>query len=110
MTTMTEARRTYHDPLVTSLAPRRERLERTILGVLRAGGTRSELRDSVLELTDYLRTRGEPAQVALTLMREIGQRAAPFMAADGVAAVGDSFGDRMAMILRWTSTRYHRAD
>ncbi len=110
MTTMTHSRRTAEHALVPSLTPRRERLEQAILNVLRAAGTRSELREHVIELSDYLRTQGLDVQQSLEVLRQIGQRATPFMAAGNHVAVGDAPADRIAMMARWMSARYHRAD
>lgn len=89
---------------------RQERLERAILDSLRASGTRSELRDLVIEFADYLRVRGVGAEQAIGAVRAIGVRATPFMNPDDVAAVGDSASDRITMMVRWCSARYYRAD
>lgn len=101
----------YTEMVPHTRSPRQERMERAILEALRSRGTRSELRGRVIEFTDYLRLRGVPADGAVSSVRALGMRATPFMNADDLlVAVGDSATDRMAMMVRWCSARYHRAD
>ena len=94
----------------TTLTPRQDRLEQAIVQVLRAGGTRSILRDHVLQLGDHLRMQGVSVDRATSLVRALGNRATPFMALDPNPAVGDSPADRIAMMVRWCTARYSRAD
>ena len=89
---------------------RQTRIERAIFEALRAGVTRSELRELVIEFSDYQRVRGVPADATIGTINAIGVRATPFMNPDEVAAVGDSARDRIAMMVRWCSARYYRAD
>ena len=100
----------YVDVAVQALTPRQDRLERTILDVLRCGGTRSQLRDLVNAFADYVRMCGVPVNRAEAMVRALGTRATPYMESDGSAAVGDSASDRIAMMVRWCSVRYQRAD
>jgi hypothetical protein len=110
MTTLMGYNRPLNDWLGESTTPRRERLEGGVLSVLRAAGTRSELREHVLELVDYLRMCGFTQEDTSDTMRELVRRAAPYMAHGEDAAVGDTPTDRVHMMLRWTVTRYRRAD
>ena len=100
----------YMDPVLYASSPRQDRLERAIFDLLRTNSTRSELRALVAQLADYLRVRGVAADKALSAIRALGLRAAPYMNADDVAAVGDSAGDRIIMMMRWCSARYLRSD
>ena len=93
-----------------TLTPRQDRLEQAIMQVLRAGGTRSSLRDHVLQLGDHLRMQGVSVDRATSLMRALGHRATPFMVMDPNPAVGDSPADRIAKMVRWCAARYTRAD
>jgi hypothetical protein len=92
------------------LTPRQDRLEREILGVLRASGTRSELRDLVVQFSDLLRMQGASAERAMSALRTLGHGATPMMNARGTPAVGDSPEDRITMMLRWCLAHYERAD
>ena len=91
------------------LTPRKDRLEAAILGVLRAGGTRSELRELVSEFADYLQMCGVAVDDATSTLRALGTRATPFMNQHGQTAVGDSATDRITMMVRWCADQY-RAD
>lgn len=93
-------------PLIT----RQHRIEAAIEMVLRAGGTRSELRDLVYQFADFSRIQGVPVEHATQLVGELGERAAPDIAARGATAVGDSVADRVAMMAGWCQLRYKRAD
>ena len=93
-----------------TLTPRQDRLEQAIVQVLRAGGTRSTLRDHVLQLGDHLRMQGVSMDRATSLIRALGHRATPFMVTDPNPAVGDSPADRIAMMVRWCTAQYSRAD
>lgn len=95
---------------VTTLTPRQDRLEHAIVEVLRAGGTRSALRDQVVQLGDHLRMQGVSLAGATRLVHALGHRATSLMSLDPNPAVGDSPADRMAMMLRWCAARYSRAD
>ena len=92
------------------LTPRQDRIEAQMVAVLRRGGTRSSLRAVVDEFADYARLQGIPPERALTVVRSVAQQAGPEMAARGDSAVGDSAADRVAMMVRWFKSRYHRAD
>ena len=95
---------------VTTLTPRQDRLEHAIVEVLRAGGTRSALRDHVVQLGDHLRMQGVSLDGATRLVHALGHRATSLMSLDPNPAVGDSPADRMAMMLRWCAARYSHAD
>jgi hypothetical protein len=90
------------------LTSRQDRIEAAIDRVLRAGGTRTELRELVYQYADLARVQGIPPERAISAIQAIAQRSA--MATDASAAVGDSAADRIAMIVRWCTTRYYRAD
>jgi hypothetical protein len=92
------------------LTPRQDRLEAQMVAVLRRGGTRSSLRVVVDEYADYARLQGIPAEYALTVVRSVALRAGPDMDAREDTAVGDSAADRVAMMVRWFKSRYHRND
>ena len=92
------------------LTPRQDRLEAQMVAVLQRGGTRSSLRVVVDEFADFARVQGMPPENALNVVRSVAQRAGPEMAARGDSAVGDSVADRVAMMVRWFQSRYHRAD
>ena len=92
------------------LTPRQDRIEASIERVLRAGGTRSELRELVYGFADLARLRGVPSELAIDRITAVALRAARTMAEPVPAAVGDSAADRMAMIVRWCSARHGRAD
>jgi hypothetical protein len=91
------------------LTPRQDRIEASIVRVLRAGGTRSELREAVCEFADFARMQQIPPERAVSMVKTVAMRAAA-PAATGTLAVGDSLADRMAMIVRWCSARYYRVD
>lgn len=94
----------------TTLTPRQDRLEHAIVQVLRAGGTRSTLRDHVMQLGDLFRMQGVSVDRATSRVRALGHRATPFMVMDPNPPVGDSPADRIAMMVRWCSAPYSRAD
>lgn len=96
--------------LSAPLSTRQHRIQAAIEMVLRAGGTRSELRDLVYQFADFSRIQGLPVEHATQLVSELGERAAPHIAARGFTAVGDSVADRVAMMARWCELRYKRAD
>jgi hypothetical protein len=89
------------------LTPRQDRIEAAIERVLRARGTRSELRELVHQFADMARAQGIPPERAISTIKAIAQRST--MALDA-PAVGDSADDRTAMIVRWCTARYYRAD
>jgi hypothetical protein len=91
------------------LTPRQDRIEATIERVLRAGGTRSELRDAVYQFADHARMQQIPPDRAIAMVKAVAMRAQPPSTAD-TAAVGDSMADRLAMIVRWCAARYYRVD
>ena len=95
---------------IRPLTPRQDRLEAEMMAVLRRGGTRSSLRALVDEFADYARLQGTPLESALGVVKAIAERAGPEMAARGESAVGDSVLDRVTMMVRWVTSRYHRAD
>jgi hypothetical protein len=92
------------------LTSRQERLEEAVVRVLRAGGTRSELRERVTEWVDYLRMCGATHAEVSGLMRACVSRTAPWMTRDSDATVGEPASDRLGMMLRWSATRFDRAD
>lgn len=105
-----EASGRFRDTVLYASSERQDRLERAIFDLLRNNSTRSELRELVAQLADYLRVRGVSADKAISAVRALGLRAAPHMNADDVAAVGDSAADRIIMMVRWCSAQYHRSD
>jgi hypothetical protein len=91
------------------LTPRQDRIEASIVRVLRAGGTRSELREAVYEFADFARMQQIPPERAVSMVKAVAMRASA-SAATGTLAVGDSQADRIAMIVRWCTARYYRVD
>lgn len=91
------------------LTPRQDRIEAAIERVLRAGGTRSELRDAVYQFADFARIQRIPPERAVAMVKTVAMRAAPASAPQS-AAVGDSMADRLTMIVRWCTARYFRVD
>jgi hypothetical protein len=89
------------------LTPRQDRIEAAIDRVLRAGGTRSQLREHVYQFADLARVQGTPAERAISALKAIVLRSTKGFNA---STVGDSAADRMAMIVRWCTARYYRAD
>jgi hypothetical protein len=98
-----EAFATFSRPLT----PRQDRIEAAIDRVLRARGTRSELRELVYQFADLVKLQGIPPERAIGTLKAIAQRST--MAVDA-PAVGDSADDRTEMIVRWYVARYYRAD
>ena len=90
------------------LTPRQDRLEAQMVAVLRRGGTRSSLRAVVDEYADYARLQGISPEAALSVVRSVAQRAGADMDIPEETAVGDSAADRVAMMVRWFKSRYHR--
>ena len=91
------------------LTPRQDRIEATIERVLRAGGTRSELREAVNQFADHARMQAIPPERAISMLKAIAMRAATSTAASS-SVVGDSLEDRVALIVRWCTARYYRVD
>jgi hypothetical protein len=91
------------------LTPRQDRIEAAIERVLRAGGTRSELREVVQQFADHARMQQIPLERALTMVKAVAMRAASSAPALPSSA-GDSFDERLAMIVRWCTARYYRVD
>jgi hypothetical protein len=89
------------------LTPRQDRIEAAIDRVLRAGGTRSQLRELVYQFADFARVQGTPADRAISALKAIAHRVT--MPRE-TSAVGDSADDRVAMIVRWCTARYYHAD
>ena len=88
-----------------------ERVELAIERELRSGATRSELRALVERFSDLSRLIGIPLGDALARLDAAATRAAAGAPVDdAMAAVGDSMADRRAMMTRWCSARYQRAD
>ena len=58
------------------LTPRQDRIEATIERVLRAGGTRSELREAVHEFADHARMQQIPPERAIANIKAVAMRAA----------------------------------
>ncbi len=99
----------FEDQSPISTGP--ERVESAIERVLRAGGTRSELRALVDRFADLARVVGISPAEALERLDAVTTRAASGLALDDSAtAVGDSVADRRVMMARWCSARYQRAD
>jgi hypothetical protein len=101
---------TYQDELAGAdrpLTPRQDRIEASIDRVLRAGGTRTQLRELVYQYADLARVQGIAPERALSAVKRIVERAQ--LAASGSAA-GDSAGERLALVVRWCTARYYRAD
>ncbi len=90
------------------LTPRQDRIEASIERVLRAGGTRSELRELVEQFADLARMQQIPPERAITMVKAVAMRASP--ATTGPSVVGDSLADRLTMIVRWCTTRYYHVD
>ena len=91
------------------LTPRQDRIEASIERVLRAGGTRSELREMVEQFADLARMQQIPPERAITMVKAVAMRASPVTS--GVSSVvGDSLADRLTMIVRWCTARYYRVD
>ena len=91
------------------LTPRQDRIEASIERVLRAGGTRSELREMVEQFADLARMQQIPPERAITMVKAVAMRASP--ATTGTSSVvGDSLADRLTMIVRWCTVRYFRMD
>jgi hypothetical protein len=91
------------------LTPRQDRIEAAIERVLRAGGTRSELREVVNQFADHTRMQQIPADRAINMVKAVAMRAASSAATESTAA-GDSMAERLAMIVRWCTARYYRVD
>jgi hypothetical protein len=91
------------------LTPRQDRIEAAIERVLRAGGTRSELREVVQQFADHARLQQIPPERALTMVKAVAMRAASSAAAWSSTA-GDSLDERLALIVRWCTARYYRVD
>ena len=91
------------------LTPRQDRIEAAIEGVLRAGGTRSELRELVQQFADHARIQQVPLERALAMVKAVALRAGSSSAAWSSTA-GESFDERLAMIVRWCTARYYRVD
>ena len=92
------------------LTPRQDRLEAAIVTALLTAQTRSQLRDHVLALADFLRVRGTDVESAVQMVRMLGARATPLMSDASESAVGDAPADRITMMVRWCTARYRRAD
>lgn len=91
------------------LTPRQDRIEASIERVLRAGGTRSELRDLVEQFADLARLQQVPPERAISMVKAVAMRASP--STTGMSSVvGDSLADRLTMIVRWCTARYYRVD
>ena len=91
------------------LTPRQDRIEAAIERVLRAGGTRSELREAVHQFADHARMQQIPPERAISMVKAVAMRASP-QAVGTTTPVGDSLADRLAMIVRWCTARYFRVD
>jgi hypothetical protein len=91
------------------LTPRQDRIEAAIERVLRAGGTRSELRELVQQFADHARIQQIPVERAIAMVKAVAMRATPSAAAESTTA-GDSLDERLALIVRWFTARYYRVD
>lgn len=94
----------------SQLTPRQDRLESAIERVLRTRGTRSELRELVNQYADLARLQGVPAERAINGLEALALRTSETMTAESTPAVGDSPADRLALMVRWCTARYYRAD
>lgn len=100
---------TFGDESPLSTGP--ERIESAIERALRSGGTRSELRALVDRFADLARVVGISPSEALARLDAVSARADSATSLPSrAAAVGDSVADRRAMMKRWCSARYQRAD
>ena len=90
--------------------PRQDRLESEIVGVLRAGGTRSSLRTRVEDFTMFARVRGATFDEIVRTLDGIATKVRPELIARGEAVVGESAPDRLTMMIRWARARFNRAD
>jgi hypothetical protein len=91
------------------LTPRQDRIEAAIERVLRAGGTRSELRELVQQFADHARIQQIPVERTIVMIKAVAMRAASSPAARPSTA-GDSFDERLELIVRWCTARYYRVD
>jgi hypothetical protein len=91
------------------LTPRQDRIEAAIERVLRAGGTRSELRELVQQFADHARMQQIPVERTIAMVKTVAMRAANSAAAWSSTA-GESFDERLALIVRWCTARYYRVD
>jgi hypothetical protein len=91
------------------LTPRQDRIEAAIERVLRAGGTRSELRELVQQFADHARIQQIPVERAIAMVKAVAMRAATSIAGRS-STPGESFDERLAMIVRWCTARYYRVD
>lgn len=91
------------------LTPRQDRIEASIERVLRAGGTRSELREVVQQFADHARLQQIPLERALMMVKAVAMRAAPIEAAWSSPA-GTSLDEQLELIDRWCAARYFRVD
>lgn len=104
-----------HDTSIQSpaMTPRQDRLEGAIAAALRNRGTRSELRTVVGQLIDLFRLQGIPPEIGIMRVRMVAARATEAMGGlpgAGDEAAGDAPEERVALVVRWASERYHRAD
>jgi hypothetical protein len=92
-----------------TLTPRQDQLEASIERVLRAGGTRNQLRELVYQYADYGRIQQIPPERVIGMVKAVAMRAAS-SAAMASQAAGESMAERLAMIVRWCTARYYRVD
>jgi hypothetical protein len=97
------------DSDASPLTPRQDRIEASIVRLLREGGTRSALRDSVHAFADLLWRQGVALEGAIDRITAVASRATPAITARAPQSVGDSAADRISMVVRWCAARY-RAD
>ena len=99
----------FEDQAAISTGP--ERIVSDIERALRSRATRSELRALVERFADLARLGSIPLSDALARLDGATARAAAGdLRDDGAMAVGDSMNDRGALIARWCTVRYQRAD
>jgi hypothetical protein len=91
------------------LTPRQDRIEASIERVLRAGGTRSELRELVQQFADHARMQQIPVERTIAMIKGVAMRAR-HSAGAWSETPGDSFDERLALIVRWCTVRYYRVD
>ncbi len=93
-----------------SVTPRQDRLECEITEVLRAGGTRSALRQRVEDFTAFAKVRGASLDEVVHTLERIAARVGPEMVHQGDSQVGESAPDRLTMMVRWCRGRFRRVD
>jgi hypothetical protein len=89
----------------STLTPRQDRIEQSLVRLLAGGATRSQLRELVYEYADLHRLQGSTPDRALVMLKEIVHRAVPRSSPRLGSAPGEA-ADTMAMIVRWFMGRF----